>query len=175
MTSLLLAAEGNPVAAELVPLVTTLVVFVVAFLILKASVWPKITHGLDERERKILGEISAAEEARQQANTALREYEESLAAARKEAAEMINSAKANAKAAADELRERNEAELADMKQRAARDIDAAKRAAIDEIHAEATTLAAAIAGKILQREISVDDQQRLIVESLRELQPARNT
>jgi F0F1-type ATP synthase membrane subunit b/b' len=34
-------------------------------------------------------------------------------------------------------------------------------------------LATQIAGKILQREISADDQQRLLEESLRELQAAR--
>ena len=167
----LLAAEGSPTTVQLVPLVTTLVVFVVAFLILKATVWPKITHGLDEREKKIRDEIQSAEDARQQANEALREYEASLATARQEAANMIANAKANAKAAAEELRQRNDADLAEMKKRVTRDIGAAKQAAINEIYAEATNLATAIAGKILQREISVQDQQHLVDESLRELHP----
>jgi len=168
----LLAAGENPVVPEMIPLITTIVIFGVAFFILKAKVWPKITQGLDERDHKIRSEIRAAEEAREQANAALREYEASLATARKEAADMIAAARTSAKAAAEELRQRNETDLADMKQRATRDITAAKEAAIGELHAEATALATAIAGKILQREISVEDQQRLIDESLRGLQPA---
>ena len=38
---------------------------------------------------------------------------------------------------------------------------------------EALSIATQIAGKILQREVSVEDQQRLLEESLRELQIAR--
>ncbi len=60
-----------------------------------------------------------------------------------------------------------------MRDRAGREIDNAKRAALAELHAEAANLAAEIAGKILQREISTEDQQRLIDESLRELATAR--
>ena len=99
----------------------------------------------------------------------MEEYEASLTTARQEAAEMINKAKADAKAVADALRSRNETELAEMKQRAHRDIETAKQAALVEIRGEAADLATVIAGKILQREISVDDQQRLVEESLKEL------
>jgi len=165
----ILAAEGSPVSVQIAPLITTLVVFVVFFLILAKTVWPKITAGLDDRDRKIREEIESAEEAREQAKAALAEYESSLASARKEAAEMIAHAKSDAKAAADELKRRNEAELVELKQSANREIDAAKQAAINELHAEATTLAVAVAGKIIGREITAEDQQRLVEESLREL------
>jgi F-type H+-transporting ATPase subunit b len=169
MLHALAAGDGNPVAVQLLPLVTTIVVFGVAFFILATKVWPRITAGLDARDQKIRDEIKAAEDARAQAKAAQEEFEQSIAQARQEAGEMIASAKANAKAAADELKARNEAELGDMKQRARRDIDAAKHAAVNELHAEAANLAAAIAGKILQREVTTDDQQRLVEECLREL------
>lgn len=167
----LLAASENPVTVELMPLITAVVVFLIAFMILRAKVWPKITGGLDERNDKIRDEIRSAEEAREQAKAALAEYEQSLATARQEASEMIAHAKATAKAAGEELRKRNEEELADLKQRATRDIDAAKHAAIGELHTEASSLAAAIASKILSREITAADHERLLDESLRELQP----
>ena len=171
MLQLLLAAgdSAEPTNVEWMPALTTLVVFIIFFAILRIKVWPPIVKGLEDRQNKIREEIESAEDARKQANDALKEYEDSLAEARKEAADMIAKARADAKAAADELRSRNESELADMKERAARDITAAKRQAIAELHAESATLAASIAGKILQREISSDDQQRLVEESLREL------
>ena len=87
---------------------------------------------------------------------------------------MIAKAKADAKSAGEELRRQNETELASMKQRATRDIESAKQAAITELHAEATVLATAIAGKILQREISASDQQNLVEETLEELGRMQN-
>lgn len=166
---MVLLAADNPVSIQLLPLLTTIVVFGIAFFILKSKVWPRITVGLDERDRKIREEIKAAEDARAKAAKALKEYEESLAAARQEAAEMISRAKSVAKQAGDDLKKRNEEELSEMKQRATREILAAKQTAISEIHGEASSLASAIAAKILQREISADDQERLVQESLQEL------
>ena len=88
---------------------------------------------------------------------------------------MIAKARADAKAVAAELRARNEADLAEMKRRATQDLQTAKRAAITELHAEAVTLAADIAAKILKRQITAEDQQRLVDESLEELTTAQDT
>lgn len=166
--------HADVMALNWLPAATSLVVFLVAFGFLYVKVWPKIIQGLDDRDRKIRQEIQAAEDARRHAGEALARYEESLANARKEAGEMITRAKAVASAAAQELTTRNEAQLADMKQRATREIESAKRAAIAELHAETATLATEIAGKILKREISAADQQRLIDESLGELAGAES-
>jgi F-type H+-transporting ATPase subunit b len=184
---LLLAAEGAATAAEhgpehagimalnWLPAVTSMVVFLLAFGFLYVKVWPKIIKGLDDRQNKIREEIESAEEAREQAKEALAEYERELAGARQEAGEMIAKARADARTVAAELRARNEAELVEMKQRATRDLETARRAAITELHAETATLAAAIASKILKREISAEDQQRLVDESLEELAMAQDT
>ena len=163
------AEHADVMAINWMPAVTTLVVFLVAFGFLYVMVWPKIIKGLDDRNRKILGEIKSAEDAREQANIALAEYERELAGARQEANEMIAKAKSDAKAVAAELRERNEVELSEMKQRATRELESAKHAAITELHAEAANLAAEIAGRILKREITAEDQKRLVDESLEEM------
>ncbi len=174
---LFIAAEGEHTEvmdpANIIPGITTLLVFVIAFAFLAVVVWPKITKGLDDRENKILQEIRAAEESRAQAKAALAEYEKNLASAREEANQMIAKARADAKAVAEELRNQNAAELAEMKERAAREIKSAKENAIVELHAEAAALAAAMASKILAREISASDQQRLIEESLQQLQTVK--
>lgn len=163
------AGERSPVTVELLPFLTMLVVFGIVFMILRAKVWPKITGGLENRERKLREEIRAAEEARESAKRALADYESNLAKAREEANAMIVKAKTDAKAAGDEMRARNQSELTELKTRATKEIESAKVAAIAELHAEAASLAVAVAGKILQREISAQDQQRLVEDSLREL------
>ena len=163
------AESAELMAANWLPAVTALVVFLLAFGFLYIKVWPKIVQGLEDRENKIRQEIESAEQAREQAKAALAEYERSLASAREEANAMIVRAKADAKAAGEQLRASNEAELSRMKQRATRDIEAAKTTAISELYTQAAMLSANIAAKVLAREMTAEDQQRLINQSLEEL------
>lgn len=153
---------------------TALVVFTIVFAVLATKVWPAITSGLDERANKIRSEIEAAEQARKQAKDALEEYQKSLAQARAEAAKMIEATKAQQNQLAAELKAKSEIELNAMRERAMKEIDQAKRAAVSEIYADATNLATMVAGKILKREINAQDQQRLVEESLGQLQSLRN-
>jgi len=169
------AADGekvDPMKAEPWVAGTALVVWIIAFGILAWKVWPVITKGLDERNEKILGEIKAAEDARAQAKQALADYEKSLADAREEANRTIAEARAEAQRVADEMKAANERELAERMARAKSDIEAAKKAAVADIHGQASELAAAVAGRILQREINAEDQARLVEESIRELDAA---
>lgn len=161
-----------PPNAGIVTGVTTLVVFALVLVVLAWKVWPAISKGLDERAAKIRSEIEAAELAQQQAREALQQYEKSLAQARAEAQKMLDHAKEQQQAIAAELKANADVELNQMRERAKKDIETAKRAALGEIYAEAANLATSIATKILRREIKPQDQQRLVQESLTELQTA---
>lgn len=174
-TVLLAASEGgNPLEFNPIAYVVALVVFLIFAGILSAFVWPKITSALDERQKKILGEIDAAERARGDAEAAKAKFERDLATARDESAKMIAQARSDAQRLADELRARSEAELQDRLTKATAEIEGAKRAAVNELHSKAADLATTIASKILQRQITEGDQQRLVEESLRELAGRRN-
>ena len=154
--------------------VTALIVFVITAAILGRAVWPKIAGALDERQQKILDEIDAAEAARQQAKDALDQYETSLAEARSEAQAMLEQTKADQQKLAAELRAKSETELQELKDKAQRDIETARRAAVSEIYAEAADLATMVAGKILAREVTADDKQRLVDEAVAELGASNN-
>jgi F-type H+-transporting ATPase subunit b len=167
------AHEPNPIPSikeGLVVGIASLVVFGLVFAILSAKVWPLINKGLADRAEKIRSEIEAAELAQQQAKAALDEYEKSLADARAEAQKMLAEAMAQQQAIAADLKAKSEIELTAMRDRARRDIEAAKRAALAEIYQEVSGFTASIAAKILKREITSGDQQRLVEESLAELQ-----
>jgi F-type H+-transporting ATPase subunit b len=172
--SLVFAAGDGPNPMNPEPWVagTAVVVWLIALVILVLKVWPVITKGLDERNDKILGEIKAAEDARSQAKQALAEYEKSLADAREEANRTITEARVEAQRVADEMKAANERDLAERMARAKSDIEAARKSAVAEIHDQASELAAAVAAKILQREINASDQARLVEESIRELDAA---
>ncbi|MGD9689560.1 MAG: F0F1 ATP synthase subunit B [Phycisphaerales bacterium] len=152
--------------------ITALVVFGLVFAVLSVKVWPTITKGLHDRAEKIKSEIEAAEAARAQARAALEQYEKSLADARVEAQKEIDKARASAQAIGAELKARNETEIQAMKAKALAEIEAAKRLALSEIYSEAADLSTSVAGKILRRDITSNDQQRLVDDALAELRTA---
>lgn len=160
------------VNAGLVTGVTAIVVFALVFAVLALKVWPVIAKALDERANKIRSEIEAAEMAQKQAKQALQEYERNLAQARAEAQKMLDDTKLQQQSLAAELKAKADVELNAMREKAKRDIEVAKKAAIDEIYTHGVTAATSMAAKILRREIGSHDQQRLIQESLGELQSA---
>lgn len=159
-------AAGGPMDFEWVPFVSALVVFGIAFFVLATQVWPKIMKGLTDRENKIRSEVFAAEELRKAAAGEKKEFERSLADARAESARIIEQTKADQLRLAADLRAKAEVELTAMREEAKANIEAAKRAAINEIYAETAALATAVAGKILKREVNADDQRRLVEESV---------
>jgi F-type H+-transporting ATPase subunit b len=132
-----------------------------------------VSKGLDDRNAKIVGEIKAAEEARAAAKKAQSDFERQLASAREESAAMIKQARADAQRVADELKARNEQELAERVSRANADIEAARKAAVAELHAQSAALATDIAARILRRQVNDQDNQRLVQESLQELASGR--
>jgi F-type H+-transporting ATPase subunit b len=152
--------------------ITALVVFIITGAFLLIVVWPKISKGLEDRAEKIRSEIDAAEMAQEQAKAALQQYEKNLADARNEAQRMLDQTKAQQAALAAELKAKADVELNLMREKAKRDIDTAKKAAVTEINDYATELASQMARRILQREIGQQDQQRLISESLSQVQSA---
>ena len=149
--------------------VTAIVLFLIVFGLLSTMVWPKIVKGLDERNEKIVGEIAAAEEARKQAKEALDEYEKNLAEARAESQRMIEETRAQQSQLAAQLKANADAELSAMREKALAEIDGAKKQALNELYNESVNLATVMAGKILQRQVTVEDQQRLMDESIEEM------
>ena len=160
---------GSPVNAEWLPLVTTIVVFLIFMLAARILVWPQITKALDARDEKIRSEIEGAESAMQQATEAKEQYLQEVEKAKKEAAEMVAAARTEANRVAEDLRAQNQEELSQMRDRAYQDIEQAKTAALEDLRAETSTIAIAIATKLLKREVNDSDQNRLLEETLSEI------
>lgn len=165
-------APANPMSFQLVPFISTIVVFGVVLFILSTKVWPKIVQGLRDRDAKIRSEIESAEAARRKAADALAQYEKSLGEARAEAAALLDKTRADQQKLAAELRAKADVELGAMRQKAMNDIEAARKDAVNEIYAQAVAIASEIAAKVLKREVNASDHKRLIDESLTELEAA---
>ena len=174
----LAADPANPEAAhEQPPLLSAepgaaiwmLILFVLLLFVLGKFVWPPILAGLNAREEKIRGDITSAESANKAAQKTLAEYQRQLADAHAEARKLVDQARADADAARQRIVAETEAEGARLRRRVAEEIEQAKNAATQELYAKASELSVAVAEKILRRQITEADTQRLIDESLSQL------
>lgn len=166
--------EPNVVGVNIGELLVTLIVFICLLILLRATAWKPILAGLKSRETAIREGIEAAAKARADADRTTRELEAKMAEAQRQGATALAQAKADAVKLADSIRAQAENEAAALKDRALRDIEAAKQQALADINTHAAELGTSIARKILQRNVTVEDQQRLVDESLSQLQASRN-
>jgi len=169
------AAEGggwNPLQGDFGNFVWTVVVLLLVFWVLSKYAWGPLLGALQGREDFIRSSLEQAKGERDQARVLLGEYEAKLASARQEIDGMIDEARRDATS----LREREEAsakaEARQIVERARREIEIATDTAVAELYERATTLATLAAGKVLERELTGADHQRLIAESIRAVEAA---
>src|SRR5436853_3799790 len=74
-------------------MIWTLVTFVAVLFVLKRFAFGPIQQVIDARRKAITADLDAAEKARADGEAALKEYREQLAAARKEAAKIVDDAR----------------------------------------------------------------------------------
>jgi F-type H+-transporting ATPase subunit b len=147
----------------------TLVVFGILMLVLSKAAWPKIKTGLEKREMTIRGAIDEARRDRAEAA-------EQLARARKELAEtaartqgMFEDARKEMESLKASRLEEAERDAAATRERASREAQAKKEADLKEVQQQAVELAVLIATKALRQQVSIDNQRKLLDESIAEL------
>jgi F-type H+-transporting ATPase subunit b len=150
------------------------IIFMIMLAILYPTAWKNVLGGLKAREQKIRGDIAEAEAARTKAEATLREYNAQLASAEARVRDMINGAGADAQRIAAQIRAQGEQEAQEAKERATREIEAAKKQAIDEIYEQTAVLATSVAEKILRRNLNANDQKDLVTRSLDQVQNLNN-
>lgn len=167
-------SKGGLVDLDLGTAIFTILIFIALLAILRATAWKPILSGLKSREQAIREGLEAAAKAKTDAEKTTKELEAKISEVQQQGAKALAQAKADAQKLAETIRAQAETEAAALKNRTMQEIDAAKQQAISEINEHAAELGTAVARKILQREVKVEDQKRLVEESLGELAAARN-
>lgn len=172
LSSVASASEGesNLFAGDIGNAVWTLVIFVLVIVVLGKFAWTPLLEALQKREDFIRDSLEVAKENRLAAEAQLKEYEEKLAKAQGEATEIIEEAKRAAETLRARLEEKTRQESENMLDRARREINIAKQSAVKELYSTSAQLATDIAGRVLQRELTPADHERLIEESIGELE-----
>jgi F-type H+-transporting ATPase subunit b len=163
------AAALSPFAGNVGNAIWTLAIFLLVVTILGKFAWGPVLALLQERERFIHKSLADAKRDREEAEARLREYAARIQTARAEAGAIVEEARRDAERLRDDLKQRARTEADTMVQNAERQISLQTQRAIQEIRREAVDLSVAIASKIIQRNLTKEDNQRLIDEAIRQV------
>jgi F-type H+-transporting ATPase subunit b len=148
----------------------TLVVFVLVVMILGKFAWGPILAQLKARESFIHDALSSAKQQNESAEATLKEYTEKLRAARLEADSIIAQSRSDAERLREEMRVKAKAEAETIVANAERQIQLETNRALQQIRHEAVDLSMMIASKLIQKNLSKEDNERLIDEALRQVE-----
>src|SRR5262249_43862201 len=132
-------------------MIWTIVVFAISYFILRRTVFPRIGEALNQRAKRIEGEIDAAEHTREEADKLLAEDRERLTEARQQAEQIVQRARQTAEAQMREAHSEGEARREQLLEQTRRDIQAETRRAIDEIRREVADLTVMATEKVTRR------------------------
>lgn len=139
----------------------------IVMLILKKFLFKPVNAVLEQRQAEIGGMYQKAEDAQKEAQALKQAYDESMSGARKEADELIVAAQDSARRRGDEIVEDARDEAVQLRRRAEEDIELQKRKALREARDELADMAVDIAGKVVEREVTREDHDRLVEEFIK--------
>lgn len=151
----------------------TIVTFLLLVALLGKFAWRPLLDALDRRQDAIRKSLDEAKQARQEMGRLNEESVRLLAEARAEADAIISRTRADAARAGEELKQKARADAENMVRHAEREIALETSRALQKVRQEAVDLSVAIASKIIQRNLTKEDNERLIADTLNEIQAAR--
>ncbi len=153
----------------------TIVTFLVLLALLAKFAWRPLLDALEQRQDVIRKSLDEARQAKEELQRLQAESARILAEARGEAAGIIASTRSDAARFAEELKVKARADADALVKHAQREIDSQTARALQTIRHEAVDLSVAVATKILRRDMSSADNDRLVDDAIREMQTkARN-
>ena len=168
------AVALSPFAGNLGNAIWTLGIFVIVVIVLGKFAWGPILALLQQREEFIHRSLSDAKRDRDEAETRLKGYSAKLQSAQAEAAAIVDDARRYAERLREEMKQHAKADADIVVRNAERQIQLETSRALQQIRHEAVDLSVAIASKLLQRNISREDNEKLIDEALRQIDGTRS-
>jgi F-type H+-transporting ATPase subunit b len=163
-------APLSPFAGNVGNAVWTLAIFVIVLIVLGKFAWGPVLALLQQREEFIHRSLSDAKRDREEAEARLKDYAAKLQSAQREAVAILEEARRDAERLREELRGRAKTEADTLIRNAERQVQLETTRALQQIRQEAVDLSVAIASRLLQRNISKEDNERLIADALKQIE-----
>jgi F-type H+-transporting ATPase subunit b len=151
----------------------TIATFLVLVALLAKFAWRPLLDALDRRQEAIRKSLDDAQKARQELERLGVEQQRILAAARTEAEQILSNTRSDANRFREELKQKAQAEASGIVKNAERQIELETARALQQIRAEAVDLSVALASKLLERNLSKADNERLIEETFKQIEDRR--
>lgn len=145
-----------------VTMIATLLNTLILFLVLKHFLFKPVNKILDERREKVEKTYKEADDKLTEASRLETEYTEKLANAKAESAEIVKNATKRAQLRSDEIIAEAKTEASGLIVKANADIEKEKKRAVNQIKDEISDIALMVAEKVVEKEISPKDHERLI-------------
>ena len=152
----------------------TILTFLVLVALLAKFAWRPLLVALESRRATIAKSLEDAQKARQELERLQRESAEMMRQARVEAESIVSRSRSDAEALREELKQKSRAEAAAIVKNAEKQIQMETARAIQQIRTETVDLSVAIASKILKRQVSKEDHEGLIEDTLKQVETRRH-
>jgi len=151
----------------------TIITFLVLLTLLAKFAWGPLLQMLDSRQQAIRKALDDAQQAKKELERLEQESAQIVRKARADAEAVMSQSRADAERLREDMRQKARSEADGIVRNAERQIQLETARALQQIRAEAVDLSVMIASKIIQRNLSKDDNERLIDDALRQVE-ARN-
>ena len=152
----------------------TIATFLVLAGLLAKFAWRPLLAALEARQDAIRKSLDEARQAKQELERLNAESQRILAQARTEAESILTATRSDANQFREELKQKARSEAATIVTNAGKQIELETARALQQIRHEAVDLSVMIASKIIQRNITREDNEKLISDALTQIGDVRN-
>jgi F-type H+-transporting ATPase subunit b len=163
----MLLAASSPLT-KLIPglMIWTILFFVIVFLVLRKFAFSAIQTMLDARREHIDKAISAADEARTEAQKLLEEHKKLMAEARGDAESILAEARKTGQSMEQRMKDETEKEKQRRLEEIRKEIASETARALDQIRAEVADLTVVAASRVVGKTLDSDRDRELISEAI---------
>lgn len=166
-------AKPSIFTGDLGNIIWSLVTFLIVLVVLGKFAWGPILGTLQKREDFIRDSLEQAKRDRDDAAAQLASYEKKQADSRAEASAIVEEGRRDAEVLKRKIEDDAKAEADAVVERAKREIGLATDTARRELYDLAAKLATDVASKIINEELDGAKHERLIAESIEQIEKAR--
>jgi F-type H+-transporting ATPase subunit b len=148
----------------------TILTFLVLLALLAKFAWRPLLQALENRQEMIRKSLDDAHKAKQELERLQQESAQIIREARAEADAIITRSRADADRLREEMRQKARAEAEGIVRNAERQIQLETSRALQQIRHEAVELSVMIASRIIQRNLTREDNERLIDEAIKQVE-----
>ena len=136
----------------------------ILYLLVKKLLFKPVQKMLEQRKQEIDKLYQDAESSKTEAESLRVQYEESLAGAKQQAESIVKESYQKAQDRSEKIVGEAQQKAQSLLEKAEKDIEREKKRALGEVKSQISDIAVQIAAKVVERDITAEDHERLIGE-----------